>query len=288
MRVLGINAVFHDPAAALVVDGRIVAAAEEERFSRRKHGKRPVAVLGLGAARAGGRLVPGAQAGLRPADLDAVAYSYDPALAQPRRRARPRTTRGTTCGTMYAQRAPRLPRRRRCPASTRRASASCRTTSRTPPRPASPRRIATSRRAGRSTAAASGRPTWPAATRDGALRDARRPARCRTRSGCSTRSSPQHLGFLRSSDEYKVMAMASYGTPRFLRRAAASSSTPPATAASVTEPVDWAALAPRAASRATSLDAGARRPRRQRAARLEEVLLDLARLAARADRRPAR
>ena len=40
--VLGINAVFHDPAAALVVDGQIVAAAEEERFSRRKHGKVPV------------------------------------------------------------------------------------------------------------------------------------------------------------------------------------------------------------------------------------------------------
>jgi hypothetical protein len=33
--------VFHDPAAALVVDGRIVAAAEEERFTRRKHGKVP-------------------------------------------------------------------------------------------------------------------------------------------------------------------------------------------------------------------------------------------------------
>ena len=43
MKVLGINAVFHDPAAALVVDGEIVAAAEEERFSRRKHGKTPVA-----------------------------------------------------------------------------------------------------------------------------------------------------------------------------------------------------------------------------------------------------
>jgi carbamoyltransferase len=42
MRVLGINAVFHDPAAALVIDGETVAAAEEERFSRRKHGKRPV------------------------------------------------------------------------------------------------------------------------------------------------------------------------------------------------------------------------------------------------------
>ena len=42
MRVLGVNAVFHDPAAALVVDGATVAAAEEERFSRRKHGKSPV------------------------------------------------------------------------------------------------------------------------------------------------------------------------------------------------------------------------------------------------------
>src|SRR5438067_2160305 len=42
MRVLGINAVFHDPAAALVVDGGVVAAAEEERFTRRKHGKAPV------------------------------------------------------------------------------------------------------------------------------------------------------------------------------------------------------------------------------------------------------
>jgi carbamoyltransferase len=37
------NAIFHDPAAAVVVDGRVVAAAEEEeRLSRRKHGKRPV------------------------------------------------------------------------------------------------------------------------------------------------------------------------------------------------------------------------------------------------------
>ena len=40
--VLGINAVFHDPAAALVVDGRIVAAAAEERFSRRTQGTAPV------------------------------------------------------------------------------------------------------------------------------------------------------------------------------------------------------------------------------------------------------
>ncbi|HEY2065392.1 MAG TPA: carbamoyltransferase C-terminal domain-containing protein [Gemmatimonadaceae bacterium] len=42
MYTLGINAAFHDPAACLVEDGRIVAAAEEERFTRIKHGKRPV------------------------------------------------------------------------------------------------------------------------------------------------------------------------------------------------------------------------------------------------------
>ncbi|MFC7385262.1 hypothetical protein [Sphaerisporangium rhizosphaerae] len=42
MRFLGINAIFHDPVATLVVDGRVVAATEEERFSRREHGKRPV------------------------------------------------------------------------------------------------------------------------------------------------------------------------------------------------------------------------------------------------------
>ncbi|MBF0212489.1 MAG: carbamoyltransferase [Magnetococcales bacterium] len=37
MRILGISAYYHDSAAALVVDGRIVAAAQEERFTRKKH-----------------------------------------------------------------------------------------------------------------------------------------------------------------------------------------------------------------------------------------------------------
>ena len=40
MRVLGISAFYHDSAAALVEDGRIVAAAQEERFSRKKHDSR--------------------------------------------------------------------------------------------------------------------------------------------------------------------------------------------------------------------------------------------------------
>ncbi|WP_329790870.1 carbamoyltransferase C-terminal domain-containing protein [Lentzea sp. DG1S-22] len=79
MRVLGINAVFHDPAAALVVDGEVVAAAEEERFSRRKHGKRPVPFSTWEQPELSARWCL-EQAGLTAADLDAVAYSYDPAL----------------------------------------------------------------------------------------------------------------------------------------------------------------------------------------------------------------
>ena len=35
--ILGISAFYHDSAAALVVDGDIVAAAQEERFTRKKH-----------------------------------------------------------------------------------------------------------------------------------------------------------------------------------------------------------------------------------------------------------
>ena len=40
MRILGISAYYHDSAAALLVDGKPVAAAQEERFTRRKHDQR--------------------------------------------------------------------------------------------------------------------------------------------------------------------------------------------------------------------------------------------------------
>ena len=40
MRILGISAFYHDSAAALVQDGRIIAAAQEERFTRKKHDAR--------------------------------------------------------------------------------------------------------------------------------------------------------------------------------------------------------------------------------------------------------
>jgi len=74
---LGINAAFHDSAAALVVDGRLVAAAEEERFTHIKHAKRPVPFtaweLPFHAIEYCLR-----EAGVNLVDVDHVAYSYDP------------------------------------------------------------------------------------------------------------------------------------------------------------------------------------------------------------------
>ena len=42
MYTLGINAAYHDTSACLVRDGEVIAAAEDERFTHIKHGKRPV------------------------------------------------------------------------------------------------------------------------------------------------------------------------------------------------------------------------------------------------------
>ena len=78
MITLGINAAFHDSAAALVVDGEVVAAAEEERFTRIKHAKRPLpfTVWELPFHAIDYCL---AEAGLSLGDVDHVAYSFDPA-----------------------------------------------------------------------------------------------------------------------------------------------------------------------------------------------------------------
>ena len=71
MIVLGLSgAVSHDASAALLVDGELVAAAEEERFIRDKHAKGRQA---LNAARYCLQ-----QAGIRPDQVDAVAYPYAP------------------------------------------------------------------------------------------------------------------------------------------------------------------------------------------------------------------
>jgi carbamoyltransferase len=70
-RVLGVSAFFHDAAAALIVDGEIVAAAHEEWFSRRKHDPRlPLSAVHYCLA----------QSGLRIADIDLVAFYEEPIL----------------------------------------------------------------------------------------------------------------------------------------------------------------------------------------------------------------
>jgi carbamoyltransferase len=57
MRILGISAFYHDSAAALIIDGRIVAAAQEERFTRKKHDSRfPRAAIAACLAEADVRL----------------------------------------------------------------------------------------------------------------------------------------------------------------------------------------------------------------------------------------
>ena len=57
MYILGLSAFYHDSAAALVTDGRIVAAAQEERFTRKKHDARfPVNALRYCLDEAGIRL----------------------------------------------------------------------------------------------------------------------------------------------------------------------------------------------------------------------------------------
>jgi carbamoyltransferase len=79
MYTLGINAAFHDSAACIVKDGILLAATEEERFTHFKHGKRPVPFstweLPFHAIDYCLKV-----AGIHINDVDHVAYSFDPYL----------------------------------------------------------------------------------------------------------------------------------------------------------------------------------------------------------------
>jgi carbamoyltransferase len=86
VNILGINSVYHESAAALLVDGELVAAVEEERFNRIKHGKEadfdnphqfPERAIRFCLD----------YAGLTARDIDHVAYSFDPKLRRKRYRA---------------------------------------------------------------------------------------------------------------------------------------------------------------------------------------------------------
>jgi carbamoyltransferase len=209
MRVLGVNAVFHDPAAALVVDGEIVAAAEEERFTRRKHGKPPVAFSTWELPEQAARWCL-EHAGLRPDQLDAVAYSYDPALAPPTASVLDERWEGLR--TLYVERAPRFlqtalpgldPERVRFV----------------------PHHVAHAA----SAYAAAGWDDCAALVLDGRgerashlaghVRDGRLELLAAQglpdSLGLVYEELTAHLGFRRASDEYKVMALAAYGEPRF-------------------------------------------------------------------------
>ena len=71
VNVLGISAFYHDAAAALVRDGRIVAAAQEERFSRKKHDPRfPVSAIDYCLE----------EGYVEPAELDAIVFYDNPLL----------------------------------------------------------------------------------------------------------------------------------------------------------------------------------------------------------------
>ncbi|KMS69295.1 carbamoyltransferase [Streptomyces leeuwenhoekii] len=213
MRILGINALFHDPAAALVVDGRTVAAAEEERFSRRKHGKRPVPFSAWEVPELSARWCL-EHAGIRPGELDAVAYSFDPRLARPAR------DMGLDdpwdpLRLEYARRAPEflaealpgldpeqvvfVPHHVAHAASAGPAS----------PHPDNDVLVLDGR--GECASHLAGR------YRDGKL-DTLSAQALPHSLGLVYEELTEHLGFLRSSDEFKVMALASYGKPRFLEK----------------------------------------------------------------------
>ena len=69
MKILGISAFYHDSATALVVNGKIVAAAQEERFTRKKHDEAFPARAVEYCLR---------EAGIKAGDLDYVAFYEKP------------------------------------------------------------------------------------------------------------------------------------------------------------------------------------------------------------------
>ena len=71
MKILGLSAFYHDSAACLVIDGNIVAAAQEERFTRKKHDSAfPTQAVAYCLA----------EAGLRAIDIDYVVFYDKPFL----------------------------------------------------------------------------------------------------------------------------------------------------------------------------------------------------------------
>jgi carbamoyltransferase len=79
MYILGINAAWHDSAACIVRDGIVIAAAEEERFTGVKHHKRMSAFAAYALPFHAIHYCL-AEAGILLSDVDQIAYSIDPAI----------------------------------------------------------------------------------------------------------------------------------------------------------------------------------------------------------------
>ena len=269
--ILGINAVFHDPAAALVVDGVTVAAAEEERFSRRKHGKEPVPFSAWELPVAAIRWCLD-HAGADPGDVDAVAYSYDPDLAPA---AGPAITDRDweALRTLYVRRVPRfldaavpgLPtdRLEYVAHHVAHAASACVAA----PDHTSAVLVLDGR--GEDASHLGGR--W----RDGAL-DVLAGQRLPHSLGLLYEDVTAHLGFRRSSDEYKVMALASYGDPERFAPVLRDHVRAGDDGGFTVRPLDLASLAPpRRAGESIAAEHADLAAALQ--VRLEEVVLDLAR-----------
>ncbi|MBO4273807.1 carbamoyltransferase [Microbispora triticiradicis] len=268
MRFLGINAIFHDPAAALVIDGEVVAAAEEERFSRRKHGKRPVpfSAWELPEQAAAWCLE---QAGLRPEDLDGVAYSYDPELVLPGGEGQ--DARWEEMRTTYARRAPNF----LATALPGLDTAQVRFVPHHIAHAASAGLAAPYRESAVLVCDGRGEAVSHLAGhyRDGELTVLASQALPHSL-GLMYEDLTAHLGFLRSSDEYKVMALASYGEPRFLREMRELVH-PTGDGGFRVEPIDWSVYA-KALGKGEKWTSDHADLAASVQTRLEEVLLDLA------------
>jgi carbamoyltransferase len=269
MKVLGVNAVFHDPAAAIVAGGRIVAAAEEERFSRRKHGKAAVPFSAWELPEQAARWCLD-EAGVDPAELDAVAYSYDPALApQPEGAIWAEGWEGLR--TIYARRAPFF-LRSILPGLD----------------PARVRFVAHHVAHAASTGLASGFPETAVIVLDGRgestsyLAGHYRDGRLDTLAtqplphslGLLYEELTEHLGFASGNDEYKVMALAAYGEPEFLDELRLAVRTTEG-GGFVVEPVELGAFAPRVSKGQETWSAAHAALAASVQRRLEEVLLEL-------------
>ena len=239
MITLGLNAAFHDSAAAIVVDGMVVAAAEEERFTRIKHAKRPVPFSAWELPHHAADYCL-AQAGVALNEVDQVAYSFDPELFAAQRLSDRRTITlplepsAAPAGTwenpwdplflasvvnaprLFVDAVPHHLRRRFAGVSVTRPAYRWRFVPHHLCHQASAFLAAPFERC--AVMSLDGRGEH-ATTTYGRYRDGRYEPLGEIRMphslGMLYEQVTQYLGFLHSSDEYKVMALAALGTPRF-------------------------------------------------------------------------